>query len=584
MNRKERRAAQSSNNTERVIRWRGKSYTIEEADALAMKELSVKNAHAAADIYDLILTRVPGQAGVYNNRGVALHTMKQYGEALASYDKAIALRADYAEAHNNRGTALHEMERYNEALVSYDKAIALNPNYANAYSGRGSTLHALKQNDDALASFDQAITLRPDFAEAYNNRGNILQDLKRFDDALASFDKAIALRPDDADARNNRGIILMNKGHMQEAEEMFSKALALKPDYPNPLYNLTSIRRYRDADHADIHHIQALLGNPDISQYDKECLYFSLGKIYDDCGLYDGAFDCYRQANQIRNATVFYDSEEVSGFVSRIMEAFSKDFLARPFAFASDSRSPLFIVGMPRSGTTLMASILSNHRSIATAGELPTINEITLRLPEVIGNGIPYPQAAKHITPAIATPLIHHYENRLRRDAGLDVSHVIDKHPLNFRHLGFISMLFPKARVIHCTRHPLDTGLSNYFQRFSSQYDYSYDLRNIGHFYGQYAKLMEHWREVLPMQMIEVSYEDMIMNTEPMARGVLDSLGLEWDDRCLAPHTNPYAVETASNWQVRQPIYTQSVERWRHYEKHLTPLKEVLRIVASAHN
>jgi hypothetical protein len=145
-------------------------------------------------------------------------------------------------------------------------------------------------------------------------------------------------------------------------------------------------------------------------------------------------------------------------------------------------------------------------------------------------------------------------------------------------------MLFPKARVIHCTRHPLDTGLSNYFQRFSSQYDYSYDLRNIGHFYGQYAKLMEHWREVLPMQMIEVSYEDMIMNTEPMARGVLDSLGLEWDDRCLAPHTNPYAVETASNWQVRQPIYTQSVERWRHYEKHLTPLKEVLRIVASAHN
>jgi len=552
------------------------TYSLAQAEALAIRELTAHNPRAAADIYDLMLARVPGQAEVYNNRGVALLNMKQYDEALASYDKARALRSDYAEAHNNRGAALHEMKRYHEARVSYDQAIALNPNYANAYSGRGSTLHALKQNDDALASFDQAITLRPDVAEAYNNRGKILQEVKRFDDALASFDKAIALKPDDADARNNRGIILMNKGRMKEAEEMFLKALALKPDYANSLYNLTSIRKYRDADHADVEHIQALLSKPGISLDDQECLYFSLGKIYDDCGLYDEAFECYRQANQIRNATVSYNPDMVVGYINRLMEVFSKEFLGRPFAFTPDSRSPLFIVGMPRSGTTLMASILSNHRSIGTAGELPTINEITLRLPGLIGNGIPYPQAAEHITPAIASPLIHHYEKRLRRDAGLEVPHVIDKHPLNFRHLGFISMLFPKARVIHCSRHPLDTGLSNYFQRFSSQYDYSYDLRNIGHFYGEYSRLMEHWRQALPMRMIEVSYEDMIMNTEPMARKVLDSLGLEWDDRCLAPHTNPYAVETASNWQARQPIYTQSAERWRWYEKYLIPLRQAL--------
>jgi predicted protein tyrosine phosphatase len=231
---------------------------------------------------------------------------------------------------------------------------------------------------------------------------------------------------------------------------------------------------------------------------------------------------------------------------------------------------------MPRSGTTLMANILSNHHSIATAGELETIGKFTLRLPELIGNDIPYPQAVKRITPDIAVRLIHDYEKRLRRDTELDVPHVIDKHPLNFKHLGFISMLFPKAQIIHCMRHPLDTALSNYFQRFSLYYDYSFDLRNIGHFYGEYTRLMEHWRKVLPLRMTEVSYEDMIMNTEQAVHKILDFLGLAWDEHCLAPHTNPCAVETASQWQVRQPIYTQSLERWRHYEKHLTPVKEML--------
>jgi hypothetical protein len=153
---------------------------------------------------------------------------------------------------------------------------------------------------------------------------------------------------------------------------------------------------------------------------------------------------------------------------------------------------------------------------------------------------------------------------------------VIDKHPLNFRHLGFIAKLFPKSQVIHCARDPLDTGLSNYFQRFTLDYDYSFDLRNIGHFYGEYARLMEHWRKVLPRKMIEIRYEDMILNTEPMVRQTLGVLGLDWDERCLSPHTNPCAVETASQWQVRRPIYQQSVGRWRHYDKHRTPLKEVL--------
>jgi hypothetical protein len=180
------------------------------------------------------------------------------------------------------------------------------------------------------------------------------------------------------------------------------------------------------------------------------------------------------------------------------------------------------------------------------------------------------------LQPGLVEALSQAYELRLRRDAGREVPHVIDKHPLNFRHLGLITLLFPNARIIHCTRDPLDTGLSNYFQRFHEDYDYSFDLRNIGHFYGEYLRLMAHWRDVLPRKMIEISYEEMILHTEPMVRRTLATLGMDWDEHCLAPHTNPCVVETASKWQVRQPIHPRSLQRWRHYEKHLLPLREML--------
>jgi tetratricopeptide (TPR) repeat protein len=543
---------------------------------LTLQEL--KQYDLALASFDRALALKPDYAVAHNNRGVALREMNQFADALASFDRAIALKPDYAMAYNNRGLILREMRRYTDALASFDKAITIRPDNAMIHNNRGLALQEMKLYDDSLASCDKAIALKPDCAEAHSTRGATLSQLKLYDDALASCDKAIWLKPDYAEAYQNRGVILVSKGDMQEAERMFLKALALKPDLPMPLFSLAKIRKYQDADHADVKAIQILLNKPGVSLSDKEHLYFALGKIYDDCGLYDDAFESYRQANQICNAAASYDPERVTGITNRVIDVFTEHFLAQTFSFASDNESPLFVVGMPRSGTTLMASILSNHRSIGTAGELPTIAEFSHCLGKLVERDIPYPQAVAHITPAVAFRLINDYVKRLRRDIGSGVPLVIDKNPLNFRHLGFISMLFPKARIIHCMRHPIDTCLSNYYQHFSLNYDYSFDLRNIGHFYGEYVRTMEHWRTALPGKMIEVSYEDMIMNTEKMARATLDSLGLEWDERCLAPHTNPAPVETASNWQVRQPIYKESLDRWRNYEKHLAPLKEMLNL------
>jgi len=524
------------------IRWRGKTFTIPEAGMLAVHEQSQGNFQAAADIFKLMLVVMPGSA----------------------------------ELHNNRGAMLQQLQRHAEALVCYDKAIALKPDYTNAHFNRGYTLGKLKRLEEAVASYDRAIALKPDHAGAHGNRGFILQALRRYDDAQASYTRAIEVGPGHFEAYNNLGIVLLNKGNMAEAEKMFRKALELKPDFPDPLFNLTTICKYQNADNAEARSIQALLKKPGVSPDDIAYLNFALGKIYDDCGSYDEAFECFRQANEIRNSRVSYDAAGVTRLTDGIIEVFNQDFLAKPAAFASSSHAPLFIVGMPRSGTTLFASILSNHRAIATAGELPTIGDLASRLPELTGSKTPYPQAVLQIVPAVARRLIQDYEKRLRRDVSPDAPYVIDKNPLNFRYLGLIAMLYPQARIIHCTRHPLDTGLSNYFQRFPLNLDYCFDLRNIGHFYGEYARLMAHWRQIPAINMIEASYEDIVSNTEPTVRKLLDFLGLEWDEHCLAPQTNKYPVETASMWQVRQPIYGHALERWRHYERQLAPVKEAL--------
>jgi len=541
------------------------------------KSLRLLDKHRDAIMdYKHAITLKPDYPEAYNNIGNTLQELGQYQDSLACYDIAIKLKPDYVGAYNNRGGAFQQLKRYNESIESYDKAIELKPDYADAYNNKGTTLQEMMYYDDALSHYNKATELNPYYADAYVNQGNIYHEIKRYDEALGSYHNAIKLRPDHAEAYNNLSNTLASKGEMDEAEKMLRHALSLNKNYLTPWFRLTNIRKYSNADHPDIKNIQDLLQNPAISQRDRGFLCFSLGKVFDDCGKYDEAFEYYRQANEINNRMVSYNPDKATDITNQIIETFNHDLIKQSSAFASASKSPIFILGMPRSGTTLMASILSNHPSIKTAGELPTILDFTVHLPALLGTSTPYPQAVNELTPAAAAQMINDYEKRLRRDIEPAIPYIIDKQPLNFRYIGFISMLFPNALIIHCKRHPLDTCLSNYFQRFTQYYNYSFDLANIGHFYNEYFRLMEHWRQVLPNKMVEVSYEDMVNNTEQPTRHILDALKLEWNDRCLSPHTNPCAVETASQWQVRQPIYKQSVERWQHYEKFLTPLKEIL--------
>jgi tetratricopeptide (TPR) repeat protein len=516
----------------------------------------------------------PNEANYHDMRGNILLELNRFEEAMTSYEKALEIQPNYAVAYVSRGNALRRFGHFADAVANFDRAIEISPNLALAYIDRGHLFSELRCHEEALLNFDRAVELQPLSMDAHYYRANSLRDLDRYDEALASYSKAIEIDATCAEVYHDKGRLFRFKGDTQEAERMFRKAIAVDAYSPRALFSLAHIRKYTSHDHPDIDNVKLLLNSGKTSADAKKYLYFSLGKMLDDCGHYDEAFEAYRQGNEICNAAVVYNADKTSASVKSLMDVFNAD--RRPDCFPSSKiniQLPLFIVGMPRSGTTLLASILSKHSAISTAGEMSEFLQFGAYLPQIT-NGAVYPEAAKHITDDVASALRTYYEDRLQSHGRRsDARFIIDKHPYNFWHLGFIEMLFPNALVINCVRDPLDACLSIYFQRFSNYHSYSFDLGNIVHFYKQYKAIMEHWKNTLPMKIIDIDYKDTVTRTEEVTRDILGILGLEWENGCLSPQVNCHSVRTASAWQVRQPIYRHSVERWRRYEKHLGPLK-----------
>ena len=493
--------------------------------------MQLQRNEEALHSYEEAITLSPDYAEAHNNRGSILHHLKRYEEALASFDKAILLDLQSAEIYDNKGKALFELNRYDEAVTSFNKALALNADYSRSYIIRGKALIRLAQFEEALASFDAALALEPNDASLYYQRGCLLhQQLQCYDEALISFDTAMALTPDYADAYTGYANVLVSKGRLSDAELFCRKALIFSPDHTFSFFILAQISKCT-AD--DITQIETLLNTPELGAWDKEYLSMALAKIYDDAGRYDEAFTFYRQGNE--NSTVMipipYNPDDRSLYNQNLITTFSREFLLKPRSFVQSMNSPVLVVGMPRSGTTLVESILSRHPSIATAGELVTLQQSIERIEQILGTQ--FPQAAQSMTPLTASLIITRYEKRLRRDIDPDVPYVIDKLPFNFLNLGLVAMLFPKARIVHCMRDPMDTCLSNYFQRFTPNLNYSFDLGNIGHYYKEYEKLMEHWRKALPIPMLEVQYEKVVKDTEHEARRMLDFLELPWTNAVL---------------------------------------------------
>jgi tetratricopeptide (TPR) repeat protein len=306
---------------------------------------------------------------------------------------------------------------------------------------------------------------------------------------------------------------------------------------------------------------------------------FALGKLFDDQNNYSSAFKNYAEGNKIRNSNLSYSAEADAYSKSKLIEFFNADFFKTHQHLGTDLNLPIIIVGMPRSSTTLTEQIISSHPEVMGAGEVIFWGKAPLALPLRVGTGVAYPECISEMLPEQAFSIASMYESTLRKIAGpnAQVKHITDKMPHNFLNLGLIAMLFPKVKIIHTKRNPIDTCLSIFFQNFNDMHPYAFDLKNLGAHYKQYERIMRHWHEVLPGRIMDIHYEDTISDPEYWSRKLIEHVGLEWDDACLAPHKLERTVKTASHWQVRQPIYKTSVQRWKNYEEFLGPLIEALK-------
>jgi hypothetical protein len=303
--------------------------------------------------------------------------------------------------------------------------------------------------------------------------------------------------------------------------------------------------------------------------------HFALGKVYDRAGEYATAFDHYRTANDLKAEVVSYDRAAAERFVDQIIATCNEAFFERFAGIGNPSDRPIFIVGMPRSGTTLTEQILASHPRVAAGGELSEISQLVRRLAQRRGRPTPIGQTLQLLAPDDGEALGGLYLRALA-EIDTEADRVTDKMPGNFNHLGLMAVLFPQASFIHCRRHPLDTCLSCYFQNFTNGQFFSYRLEDLGHSYRQYRRLIDHWQRVLPQPLQEARYEDVVEDLPARARELVAHCDLEWDERCLAFHRTERVVQTASKLQVRQPIYRSSLARWQRYEPFLGPLKESL--------
>lgn len=434
----------------------------------------------------------------------------------------------------------------------------------------------------ATDAYQQCLTIDSVRPNALHYLGILAMEGKHFLDAIGLISQAIALVPDRPEYHHNLATLLRLSGNFEDAEHHYSRAIRLRPSYAEAYFNFADTRRFK-ADDEMVRMLETQLEQTqDQSDEDRCFLHFAAGKIYQDIKDYPRAFHHFRQGNQARKAQVDYqfDPKNHDDWVEQIMTVCDRPFFDAHFSPESlgqrvSDASPIFIVGMPRSGTTLTESILTRHPLVAGLGELPDIRSIAHSISEH-AQGTTYPHSLKMVARGILNGFANAYLKRTKELAP-KAKRTVDKLPANFFYLGLIALMFPKAKIIHCQRDPLDTCLSCYCKKFRSGQEFSFDLEHLGHYYLSYQRLTDHWNRVLPIPIFQMHYEQLVQDQEHVSRALLEFCGLSWTDACLSFNEDKRVVQTASSWQVRQPLYASSVKKWKCYEHELALLRDLLK-------
>lgn len=533
----------------------------------------------SVDITRKFLASNPESPQGHNNLGLALMGLGHLDDALACFKETLRLQSGYSDVHYSLGICLSAMKRFEESEKYLLKATELNPKDVQSYFELARVYRNKGNTNAAIQALRRIIELDPNHAAAYNSLGVILGELNKLEESENALRKLIQILPDNPVAYNNLGTTLLSQGRIEEAENAFRQAIVLRPGYAEAIRQMTTCRKYSPNETEDIERIKKLLNCVDLTDNSEMHLQFALGKIYDDIAAYSDAFRHYHKGNILRHKYSQFNRFAHKDAIDRIINNFQKDFFTGKSDWGSDSEVPVFIIGMPRSGTTLVEQILSSHPEVSGGGELNKLGLMVDDLPRRLNTESQFPECIGNLDSTTAKVLAAEYLEHLNQSVTGAPSRITDKMPSNFHYLGLVAILFPKCRVIHCLRNAADTCISNYFQWFSHGNEHSFDLIDTVSYYKQYMRLMDHWRTTLPLSIFDIHYEDLTADTETHIRKLIDFVDLPWSGQCLRFHQQLRPVNTASVWQVRQPIYKRSVARWKNYRKDIGPLLDSLGIM-----
>jgi Flp pilus assembly protein TadD len=572
---------------------------------------------AAAECYRQAVRQDPGFAEAHSNLGNALRAQHKLEDAVAAYNRALQLKPAYADAYNNLGTALRDAKRYAEAETAYRKALALKPQDAptlnnlalavmdlqrneeaaailarsrtldpanqRTYVYLGTALREIDRVEEARAAAQTALSLDENDTDALNLFSRILLDQNRLEEAIAFFRNVIARKPDNADAYNNLGNALKELGKAEEAQEAFVKALELMPKATSVLLNLADTKTFKTAEDRDLLTMQEMARDMGALKEDEQMqLHFGLSKAYTDLKQHAEAFRHMLAGNAIKRSKIVYDEAPMLRLFDRIREVFTPELIRANLGLGDPSAVPIFILGMPRSGSTLVEQILASHPKVHAAGEIKDFDSVVKSVRGLDGAIVPYPEFVPTFRAEHFRSMGARYLRRLHAYSQTAAG-ITNKMPSSFFYTGLIHLALPNARILHTARNPVDTCLSCFSKLFSGHQNFTYELGELGRYYRKYHELMAHWRDVLPPgAMLDVQYEEVVADLETQARRIVAYCGLEWNDACLAFHEAKRPVRTASAMQVRRPIYKSSVGRWEPYKDVLKPLLEELPQEATA--
>lgn len=559
----------------------------------------------AIDCYNETLIRNAYDYRALSDRGNSYCQVGQYRKAIESCDKALAINPRYIPALNTKGICLLKLEHYEDAARTFRKSIELQPNDTDAYVNLGFTLIEIDNLEDAELSFRAALSINLNLVDAYLGlarifemqgcyldaliyienalnvepthieglvaKATIYSEIGRHHDALKLYDQILSINPQSTTALKNRGKLLQEIGRFSDAERSYDSLLQIMPDELSSLISLAILAVEQKQDNENYSKILIEKGNVISDNHqDAVPLHFALGKIFDFKEDYDRSFYHYEKANKLKRRLIQYDSVEHDMFIEKIIETFSRKLLSQKIGSGSNSACPIFIVGMPRSGTTLTEAILSKHPAIWGAGETPHLENALNKL------GKNFKRDFTHLVNDASneklTDIGNKYLSALRQYS-TDKPFIIDKLPINYLWVGAIHLILPNSKIIHLSRNPIDVCLSNYQQYFAGQLNYSYDLKELGDYYCAYDRLMHHWNSILPRgRILNIGYEDLIDHSNTTITKILNYCGLDWHDDCVNFSDIDRRISTASINQVRKGLYRTSIEKWRRYEKYLGPL------------